>query len=226
MPAFIMIGSTIMPATSPGWASSARRTAATSLNGTIVVRPVIASGMPPLSVIADRRVRGADVLVDLGQHRDHHRVVVAVVAALDLEDPVAPGRRPHQVDRVHRGLGAGVAEAPQRLPEALGEVVRDDDGVLGGLGEVGAARNPGADRLDDRRMGVAGERDAVPAVEVGVLVAVDVVGLRAESVAEPHRVRLGDLPARRRPAGERARPLGHGLAGALPVQEGLRSRPR
>ena len=58
------------------------------------------------------------------------------------------------------------------------------------------------DRLDDRGVGVAGERDAVPAVEVGVLVAVDVVELRAVAVADPDGVRLGDLPAGGGAAGE------------------------
>ena len=48
MPAFIMIGSTIIPATSPGCRRSAASTAARSLNGTTVTRPVTASGMPLL----------------------------------------------------------------------------------------------------------------------------------------------------------------------------------
>src|SRR5262249_56145388 len=58
--------------------------------------------------------------------------------------------------------------------------------------------------------GGTGEAHAVPAVQVHVLVAVDVVDLGAAAVAEPDRLRDGDLPARGDPAGQRlARPGGH-----------------
>ena len=46
MPAFIMTGSTIMPATWPRCASRSLATLARSLNWAISVRLVIASGMP------------------------------------------------------------------------------------------------------------------------------------------------------------------------------------
>ncbi len=127
---------------------------------------------------------------------------MAVVAALDLDDEVATGDRAHQVHGVHRRLGAGVAEAPQREPEPAAEFGRDPDRVLGGLREVRAAPHPVRHRRDDRRVGVTGDRRAVAAVHVDVLGAVDVVHLGARAVAHPHRLRLGDLPARRRPAGE------------------------
>ena len=135
----------------------------------------------------------------------HHRVVMAVVAALDLHDQVASGGGPHQVDRVHGRLGARVAEAPQRQSEARGEQLGDDDGVLGGLGEVGASPDPLAHRGDDRGVAVSGEHRAVAGVQVDVLGAVDVVHLGALSVAQPHRGRTGDLPARRGPPGQRPR---------------------
>jgi hypothetical protein len=141
-----------------------------------------------------RLVRGPD-LVGLGADRHLHRVVVAVIAALDLDDQVAAGDRAHQVDRVHRGLGAGVGEPPQRQPEAAGQFLRDQDRGRSRLGEVRAQRHLAADRLDDRRVGVAGQRGAVPAVQVDVLVAVHVVDLGALAVAEPDRLRAGDLPA-------------------------------
>ena len=48
MPAFIMIGSTIIPATWPGWASRMRSTAARSLKPTTRVRSMMAVGMPVL----------------------------------------------------------------------------------------------------------------------------------------------------------------------------------
>ena len=49
---------------------------------------------------------------------------------------------------------------------------------------------------------VAREGGAVAAVQVHVLVAVDVVDLRAMAVAQPDRLRCGDLPARGDPAGQ------------------------
>ncbi len=84
------------------------------------------------------RAQDLEVLV----HRDLHRVVVPVVAALDLHDVRAAGDRAHQVDGVHGGLGPRVAEPPQGEAEPLGQVLGHDDGVLGGLGEVGAPLDP------------------------------------------------------------------------------------
>ncbi len=138
------------------------------------------------------------------------RVVMAVVAALHLDDQVAPGDRPHQVDGVHGGLGARVGEPPQRLAEPRGELVGNRHGVLRRLGEVRAAGDLVPHCPDDRRVAVPGQAHAVPAVQVYVLVAVDVVDLGAAAVAEPDRLRDGDLPARGDPAGQRlARSGGH-----------------
>ena len=53
--------------------------------------------------------------------RDHHLVVMAVVTALDLDDPFPPGDAAGQPDRVVRGLGARVGRAPHRQPVAGGE---------------------------------------------------------------------------------------------------------
>ena len=157
-----------------------------------------------------RGLSGRAHLVGLGRDRHLHRVVMAVVAALHLDDQVAPGDRPHQVDGVHRRLGAGVGEAPQRQAEPPGELARHHQRILGGLGEMGAAGDLAADRLDDRRVGVAGQGRAVPAVQVHVLVAVDVVDLGAAAMAEPDRLRGGDLPARGDSARQRVpRPGGH-----------------
>ena len=62
--------------------------------------------------------------------------------------------------------------------------------------------HPLLDRRDDRGVGVADDGDAVPAVEVAVLAAVDVVQLRAFAVAHPDGLRLGDLPVRGGTAGQ------------------------
>jgi hypothetical protein len=170
----------------------------------------------------DRVVVGADLVGGRGD-RHHHGVAVAVVGALDLEQDVAARDGPHQPHRVHRGLGAGVAEAPQRQAEALLQVLAANHGVLGRLGEVRAALDALGDDLGDPRMGVADGDGAVAVVEVDVLVAVDVDHLRAVAVSEVDRVRLGRLPARGDAARERlVRPLGHlARAGMAAVELGL-----
>ena len=139
-------------------------------------------------------VRRAD-LVRLGGDRHLDRVVVAVVAALHLDDQVPAGDRPHQVHRVHGGLGARVAEPPQRQAEPPGQFLADRQRVLGGLGEVRAQADLAVHRLHDGRVGVARQRCAVTAVQVDVLVAVHVVDLGALAVAEPDRLRHRYLPA-------------------------------
>src|SRR5438132_1609726 len=67
-------------------------------------------------------------------------------------------------------------------------------------------------------MPVLARHHAVPAVEIDVLVAVDVVDLRSLPMADPDRLRPRDLPAGRHAAGERsdrARPEGSRLRLAL-----------
>src|SRR5580693_8394534 len=126
---------------------------------------------------------------------DLDRVVVAVVAPLDLDDQVAAGDGAHQVDGVHGRLGARVGEPPARQTEAAGEFAGYRDGVRGRLGKMGTAADLGRYGFLDGRVAVAGQGGAVAAVQVHVLVAVDVVDLRAVAVAEPDRLRRGDLPA-------------------------------
>ena len=100
--------------------------------------------------------------------------MVAVVGALDLEDHVAAGRAPGEVDRVHRGLGARVGETPLREPEAAGQLLGDDDRAVGGSGEVGSEVDPGLDRRADLLVRVADAHDAKAVVEIHVFVPVHV----------------------------------------------------
>ena len=159
-------------------------------------------------------------LVLIAVHRHHDGVVVTVVAALDLDDEVATGDGPHEVDGVHRRLGAGVAEPPARQPEAAGQLLGDDDGVLGRLGEVSAQPHTPLDRFDDGRVGVADEHGAVAGVQVHVLRAVHVVDLRPSAVADPHRARAGDHPTGRCSAGQAAAcPLPHLGRAGLALEE-------
>jgi len=66
----------------------------------------------------------------------------------------------------------------------------------------------------DGRVSVAGQGGAVAAVQVDVLVAVDVPDLRAAAAAQPDGLRRGDLPARGDAAGE-VLPRLRGQAGRL-----------
>ena len=94
---FIIAGSTIRPATWPSSSLSARSSASASLNGTTrvwsawprVAGAVGDAGRP----LARRHLVGGRL------DRDHHRVVVAVVGALDLDDHVAAGDRAREVRR-------------------------------------------------------------------------------------------------------------------------------
>ena len=138
-----------------------------------------------------------------GGDGDLHRVVMAVVAALDLDDQVPAGDRAHEVDGVHGGFGAGVGEPPSAAGRTGGRV-RSATAMASGVGWAKwvpwlAWLGHG---LRDGRVGVAGQGGAVAAVQVDVLVAVDVLDLRAAAVAQPDRLRRGDLPARGDTAGE------------------------
>ena len=64
---------------------STRSSAAGSLYGMTIVSASTARVMPAVAGTATRRV-GRPGLVERRLHRDHHLVVVAVIAALDLDD--------------------------------------------------------------------------------------------------------------------------------------------
>src|SRR5262249_19740208 len=118
-----------------------------------------------------RLVPGPRVFLVRG-HGDLHRVVVAVIAALDLDDQVPAGARAHQADGVHGGFRARVGEAPARQAEPPGQFGRDGDGVRCRLGEVGAFPGLTCYCSHDGGVRVAGQGGAVAAVQVDVLVAV------------------------------------------------------
>ena len=138
------------------------------------------------------RVRGPH-LVGRGLDRHHQRVVVAVVARLDLEDSLAPREPARDANRVQRRLGAGVGEAPLRLLEAARQLARHDHGVLDGLSEMRAPVYLLGDRVGDLRVSVADDHDAEPVVEVDVLVPIDVPHAAASAVVREHRLRRGVL---------------------------------
>ena len=157
--------------------------------------------MPVLAGDPDRPFGGADV-VGFGCDRDLHRVVVAVVTALHLDDQVPTSDRPHEMHGIHGRLRARVGEAPHRQTKTSPQLLGHDDRVLGRLGEVGTPDDPAAHSLHDRRVSMPGQACTVAAVHVNVFGTVDVVDLRADAVADPHGLGAGDLPARGHPPGE------------------------
>ena len=140
-------------------------------------------------VRADRGVLDAD--------RDHHRVVMAVVRAEDLEHDVAAGERARDPDRVHRRLRPRVRVPPRRQAEAPRELLGDDDRVLRRRREVRPQRDPLADGGNDRRVRVPLDHRAEAVVEVEVAVAVDVPDLAALAPGQVDRPRIAGLVGRR-----------------------------
>src|SRR5256712_11764412 len=94
-------------------------------------------------------------------------------------------------------LGAWVCEPPLGLAEAPRQLVGDDDSVLDGLREVGAALDLPLDGVDDLRVGVADHHDAEAVVKVDVFVAVHVPHKAALAVLDEDRLRRGVLEGRR-----------------------------
>jgi len=148
-----------------------------------------------------RRIGGTHLV---GCRLDRHQqcVVMAVIAGLDLDQPVASGESPRQANGVERRFGAAVGEAPLRLLEAAGEL-RRHHGVIGHrLGEVGAARGALVDRLDDQGVRVPHHHHPEAVVKVDVFVAVDVPDAAALPVIDEDRLGRGVLEGRGHPAGD------------------------
>ncbi len=172
----------------------------------------VGDGLRDASAVGRRRdVVRVDLDVHVA-HGDHHSVVVPVIRAEDLEDRVAAGQGARDADRVHRRLGAGVVVAPPGQAEAPRELLRDDDPVLGGRGEVRAEPDALLDRLRDRRVRVPLRHRAEPVVEVPEATAVDVPHRCAFAPLEVDRPGLAHLIRGGDAAGEHAaRPLEHAL---------------
>ena len=123
MPMFIITGSRIRHAISSPRSSSSADSTSRSLNGTTCVYSAITAGMPVRHRRRGRRLAPAHQ-VGVRHDREHHRVVVPVVRALDLHDVLATGRGAGDADRAHRRLGAGVAEAHRVAPGSAGTAPR------------------------------------------------------------------------------------------------------
>jgi hypothetical protein len=154
--------------------------------------------------VTDGRRAGA------GGHQEG--VAVAVVAAVELDEPVAAGGGPGQAQGRHGGLGAGV-DQPHHVHrrQGLGDQLRQVGLGGGGGAEGGAPLDRGAHRLDDRRVAVA--QDVGPVGADVVQVASTVLGLQVRPAGGAHEDRLaadpGEGPDRRGDA------AGHDAAGAF-----------
>ncbi len=144
----------------------------------------------------DRRVGRAGG-VEGGLHRDHHLVVMTVIAAFDLHDLVATRLAARDADRVHRGLGTRVGEAPHRQPVSCGEQFRHDCIVLARRDEQRADIELRGDRVAHERMAVPGEQRAVAHVEIDIAVAVDILEPCVLGAGGDDRVRVVGLERRR-----------------------------
>lgn len=123
MPAFIITGSTIIPAIRSGCSASG------GFRLPVVERhdhdQIPERGGDPAVAGNTGRVIARTDLVG-------NRHVVAVVAGLEVADQIASGHRPGQVHGIHGGFGTGIGEPPQRQAEAAGKFA----GVPHGLGLV------------------------------------------------------------------------------------------
>ena len=98
----------------------------------------------------------------------------AVVAPVEDEDLVAPGRVPREPQHEPVGVGRRHRDLPERQAETLPQLLADGDRVFGGEhGRDPASRLP-RDGVDGRRRRVTGHRAGVAEAEVDVGVTVDV----------------------------------------------------
>src|SRR5262245_49367587 len=150
---------------------------------------------------AERRGPGAC----LGEQR----VGVPVVAAGELQDPVALRRSARKPDRAHPGLGAG-ADEPHLLDrrERVDDLGRELDLAFGRRAEGRPVAGRGANRLDRRRVRVPEEERPEGHHPVDEALAVDRLQVRAlrapheERLVEPNRLHRADRrvdPARDQP---------------------------
>ena len=138
-----------------------------SLNGQITVSAVDAGRDAGSRRDAERR----DSRAGAGEQR----VDVPVVAAGELQHPIAPGRAAGEADRAHRRFGARRDE-PHHLDRRNGgrELVGEQDLPFGRRAERRAVLGCPLHRVDDLRIGVAEEERPPGKDPVDVAVAVDV----------------------------------------------------
>ncbi len=144
----------------------------------------------------------------VGRHRDHHRVVMTVIRAFDLDDAISIREGPSEANGVERRLGAGVGEPHLGEPEPTRQLLCHPQRGLARSGKVSTTARRLTDRIGDHGVGMTHHHHPEAVVEVGVLVAVDVPHLRTLAVGDVHGMRRLVLERRGHPAGKHvARPI-------------------
>ncbi len=179
----------------------------------------LAAGEGPLDTIGIVPGQRHDEVADGGRHAGRagdHRVVRAVVGALEDPDERPAGHRPGGPDREHRRLGAGVREPhPFDRVDPPDELLGEADLELARRAEGGSAPDLRLDRGDHRRMGMAEDQRGVVAEEVAVVVPVDVPDVDPRAAGEIGRIGRGEDRRSGRATGQDPR-------GALEQRRGAR----
>ena len=159
------------------------------------------------------RDRGVDRRTDVALARLHptalehpERLVDgAVVAPVEDEDLLPPGRVPREPQYEPVRVGRAHRDLPERQSEALGELLADDDRVLGGEHRRDATRGLARDRRDRCRGRMTRHRAGVAQAEVDVAATVDVDEVGIVSLVDEDRdtARPTLHPVHRDPADER-----------------------
>src|SRR4051812_46929873 len=106
-----------------------------------------------------------------------------MVSAIELDDPVAAGKRPGEPKRAHSGLGAGGNETqPLDRRHGFDNQLPESDLVLGRRAERHSVLRGVGHRLDDGRLGMAQDEWPPGAEEVDVIVTVGIVDVGSFSV--------------------------------------------
>ena len=148
------IGSTITAAISPPSRANSSRSAASSSSGSTRVSPANGRRHAGRRRAAEGREPGA--------RGDQQVIGVAVVAAGELDDQVAPGGAARQADGAHHRLGAG-GDAAHLLEPGIGGDHRLGELDLGGAGRaVGRAARAPPRRSRRAPRGARGRGSAAP----------------------------------------------------------------
>ena len=186
---FIIAGSTITPATSPGCVANARSRASRSLKPTTVVSSTVDGRDTTRHRHRVRRIRRSPIRSTGGSTETSTESWCPWYEASILMI------RSRSVKPRARRIASSVDSVPLLVNRHCGcwnrrASSRGDGDVLGHrLREVGASMHLRFNGGDDRRMRMADNHDAEPVVEIDVLVAVDVPDTAALAVVDEDRLR-------------------------------------
>jgi hypothetical protein len=122
---------------------------------------------------------------------------VPVIAALELDDAIAPRVPAREPDRAHRGLGPGRHE-PDHVDrrDGVDELRRELDFALGGRAVARPVRGSGLDCRDRLGVRMAEDQRAPGHHPVDIAGAVDVLEERAFAAAHEEGIEVAHRPPR------------------------------